>query len=268
MRDRQLLTEIVRVHCDRNLGRGLYGARKVWHQLKREGHQVPRCQVERLMGTAGLRGARRGSKPVSTTRADPLAVRPPDLVDRVFRADRPNQLWVVDFTYVATWSGMAFTAFVTDVFSRRLVGWRCHASMPTALPLDALEMALWTRQRTGKDVTGLIHHATPAASTPPSATATGSPTPARSPSAAVGDSYDNALAETVVGLYKTECVRHDGPFRGVHDLELATLSWVHWFNTDRLHSSIGNIPPIEYENNHYRQTAALTEDNAALPSLH
>ena len=148
----------MRIHSDRNLGRGLYGARKVWHQLKREGHQVPRCQVERLMRTASLRGARRGTKPFTTTRPDEQAVRPPDLVDRLFRARRPNKLWVVDFTYVATWSGMAFTAFVTDVFSRRIVGWRCHASMPTALPLDALEMALWTRERTGEDVDGLIHH--------------------------------------------------------------------------------------------------------------
>jgi putative transposase len=260
---------VVRVHSDRNLGRGLYGARKVWHQLKREGHQVPRCQVERLMRTAGLRGARRGRKAFTTTRPDLLAARPPDLVDRQFRASRPNELWVVDFTYVATWSGMCFTAFVTDVFSRRIVGWRTHASMPTALPLDALEMALWTRARTGEDVSGLIHHSD-AGSQYTSIRYSDRLLDAGALASigSVGDSYDNALAETVIGLYKTECVRHDGPFRSVDDLELATLSWVHWFNTNRLHSSIGNIPPIEYEQNHYRQTAALTEDNAALASLH
>jgi putative transposase len=164
---------------------------------------------------------------------------------------------------------MAFTAFVTDVFSRRIVGWRCHASMPTALPLDALEMALWTRQRTGEDVAGLIHHSD--AGSQYTSIRYGNrlaDAGAVASIGSVGDSYDNALAETVVGLYKTECVRHDGPFRGVDDLELATLSWVHWFNTNRLHSSIGNIPPIEYENDYYRQTAALTEDNAALASLH
>jgi putative transposase len=264
VRDAQLLPEVVRVHSDRDVGRGLYGARKVWHQLKRDGHQVPRCQVERLMRSAGLKGARRGRKAFITTRPDQLAARPPDLVDRQFRASRPNELWVVDFTYVATWSGMCFTAFVTDVFSRRIVGWRTHASMPTALPLDALEMALWTRARTGDDVTGLIHHSD-AGSQYTSIRYSDRLLDAGALASigSVGDSYDNALAETVVGLYKTECVRHDGPFRSADDLELATLSWVHWFNTNRLHSSIGNIPPIEYEQNHYRQPAALTEDNAA-----
>jgi putative transposase len=260
---------VVRVHSNRELGRGLYGARKVWHQLKREGHQVPRCQVERLMRGAGLRGAVRGRKPFTTTRPDLLAARPPDLVDRQFRASRPNELWVVDFTYVATWSGMCFTAFVTDVFSRRIVGWRTHASMPTALPLDALEMALWTRARTGEDVTGLIHHSDAGSQyTSIRYSDRLHDAGALASIGSVGDSYDNALAETVIGLYKTECVGHDGPFRSVDDLELATLSWVHWFNTTRLHGSIGNIPPIEYEQNHYRQNAALTEDNAALPSLH
>ena len=258
------------MHSDRTLGRGLYGARKVWHQLKREGHAVPRCQVERLMRQAGLEGARRGRKAIRTTQQDAaLVVRPPDLVDRNFKASRPNELWVVDFTYVATWSGMCFTAFVTDVFSRRIVGWRTHSSMPTALPLDALEMALWTRARNGEDVDGLVHHSD-AGSQYTSIRYSDRLLDAGAVASigSVGDSYDNALAETVVGLYKTECVRHDGPWRGVDDLELATLSWVHWFNTSRLHSRIGNIPPIEYEQNYYRQTAALTEDNAAFASLH
>jgi putative transposase len=221
------------------------------------------------MRAAGLQGARRGRKPFTTTRSDSLAVRPPDLVDRQFRASRPNELWVVDFTYVATWAGMCFTAFVTDVFSRRIVGWRTHASMPTALPLDALEMALWTRARTGEDVTGLIHHSDAGSQyTSIRYSDRLHDAGALASIGSVGDSYDNALAETVIGLYKTECVRHDGPFRGVDDLELATLSWVHWFNTNRLHGSLGDVPPIEYENNYYCRTAALTEDHAALASLH
>jgi len=155
--DEALLVEIRRVHADRKLGRGLYGARKVWNQLRREGRTVPRCQVERLMKANGLRGVRRGRQFV-TTRPDPTAVRPPDLVRRAFGAARPNELWVVDFTYVATWSGTVFTAFVSDVFSRRIVGWRTAASMPTELPLDALEMALWVRARAGQDIDGVVHH--------------------------------------------------------------------------------------------------------------
>jgi len=161
VRDAQLTVEVTRVQNDPRIGRGLYGVRKVWHQLRREGgvdgRPVPRCQVERLMRAAGLRGARRG-RPFITTKADPKAVRPPDLVKRDFTAARPNLLWLVDFTYVPTRSGMVFTAFVSDAFSRRIVGWRSATNMPTELPLDALEMALWTRSRAGQDVTGLVHH--------------------------------------------------------------------------------------------------------------
>ena len=157
VRDEQLLVEIQRVHADRRIGRGVYGARKVWRELRREGVTVPRCQVERLMRVAGLRGVGRGRQFV-TTKADTAAVRPPDLVGRDFHAQRPNLLWLVDFTYVPTWSGMAFTAFVSDAFSRRIVGWRTTSSMPTALPLDALEMALWTRARSGQSVAGVVHH--------------------------------------------------------------------------------------------------------------
>jgi putative transposase len=145
------------VHADRKLGRGLYGAVKVWRQLHRENIPVARCTVERLMRRAGLRGARRG-RTFLTTKPDTTAARPPDLVTRNFHAERPNALWVVDFTYVPCWSGMSFTAFVSDVFSRRIVGWRVTTSMPTALPLDALEMALWIRARDGESVDGLIHH--------------------------------------------------------------------------------------------------------------
>lgn len=156
-----MLAEIRRVHADRTLGRSVYGARKVFHQLARDGgvdaRPVPRRQVERLMRADGLRGAVRG-KAVRTTRADPSVTRPPDLVHRDFTARAVNLLWLVDFTYVSTWSGTVFTAFVSDAFSRRIVGWRTAASMPTALPLDALEMALWTRARAGHDVRGVVHH--------------------------------------------------------------------------------------------------------------
>ena len=157
VRDEELLIEIRRVYADRTLGRGLDGAVKVWRQLHRENIPVARCTVERLMRRAGLRGVRRG-RPFVTTKPDAAAARPPDLVKRNFHAERPNALWVVDFSYVPCWSGMTFTAFVSDVFSRRILGWRTATSMPTALPLDALEMALWIRARDGESVDGLIHH--------------------------------------------------------------------------------------------------------------
>jgi len=247
LRDAELLVQIRRVHSDPKIGRGLYGARKVWHQMRREGIEVPRCRVERLMRTAGLRGIRRGRQFV-TTRPDPAAARPPDLVNRNFRAERPNALWVVDFTYMPTWSGTAFTAFVSDVFSRRIVGWRTASSMPTELPLDALEMALWIRARAGQQVDGVVHHSD-AGSQYTSIRYTNRLLDAGAVASigTVADSFDNALAETVVGLYKTECVRHEGPWRGVDDLELATANWVHWFNQNRLHSALGYVPPAEYE---------------------
>ena len=252
IRDEAVLAEIRRVYADRSLGRGLAGARKVYHLLRRgggvDGLDVPRCQVERLMRGAGLQGVRRGRKPVTTTRPDPAAVRAPDLVNRDFSAERPNRLWLVDFTYVPTWSGMCFTAFVSDACSRRIVGWRTAASMPTQLPLDALEMALWTRQRAGQDVDGVIHHSDAGAQyTAIRYTSRLTDAGAVASIGTVGDSYDNAEAESLIGLYKAECVRPDGPFRGLDDLELATLSWVHWFNHNRLHSSIGYATPVEYE---------------------
>jgi putative transposase len=266
--DAALLGEIVRVHADRDLGRGLYGARKVWHQLRREGVTVARCTVERLMRSAGLRGASRGRRFV-TTRADPAAARPPDRVARDFTAAGPNQLWVVDFTYVPTWSGTVFTAFVSDVFSRRIVGWRTAASMPTGLPLDALEMALWTRGQAGQEVRGLVHHSDAGSQYTSIRYATRLlDAGALASIGSVGDSYDNALAESVIGLYKTECVRHEGPWRGVDDLELATLGWVHWFNQTRLHSSIGHVPPIEYENAYYRHIDPQQQPLPGELSLH
>ena len=260
VRDEVVLAEIVRVHSDPQIGRGLYGVRKVHAALVRQGcvdgQPVSRRQVERLMRTHGLQGARRGRRFV-TTRSEPGAVRPPDLVKREFRACAPNRLWVVDYTYVPTWTGMAFTAFVTDVFSRRIVGWRTATSMPTSLPLDALEMALWTRDREGRTdngrLDGLIPHSDAGAQY---VSIRYSQRLADAGAVAsvgtVGDSYDNAQVESLIGLYKLECVRPDGPWRGVDDLELATLNWVHWFNEHRLHSALGHVPPVEFETAYYR----------------
>ena len=220
----------------------------------------------------GLRGVRRG-QPTITTRPDRHSERAPDLVDRDFTALAPNRLWVVDLTYVPTWSGTVFTAFVSDVYSRRIVGWRCAGTMPTELPLDALKMALWTRGTAGHTrlgrLDGLIHHSD--AGSQYCAIRYGNrlaEAGALASIGSVGDSYDNALAESVIGLYKTECVRRDGPFRSVEDLELATASWVHWFNTHRLHSMIGNIPPIEYEANYYAHGVAREAQISGEPSLH
>jgi len=266
--DAALMGEIERVHSSPELGRGLYGARKVWHQLRREGFAVARCTVERLMRANGLQGARRGKRFV-TTKSDRAASRPPDLVERDFTATRPNELWVVDFTYVATWSGTVFSAFVSDVFSRRIVGWRTALSMPTELPLDALEMALWVRARAGHDVDGVVHHSDAGTQYTSIRYSTRLlDAGALASIGTVGDSYDNALAESVIGLYKTECVRHDGPWRNVDDLELGTLNWVHWFNETRLHSSIGYVPPVEFEAEHYRQINTRQQPLPGEPSLH
>jgi putative transposase len=272
-RDERVLARIRDVWADRDKGRGLAGARKVWHLLRREsgvdGVSVPRCQVERLMRAAGLRGVRRGRKPVITTKPDQAARRAPDLVNRDFSAPAPNQLWLVDFTYVPTWAGMAFTAFVSDACSRRIVGWRTAASMPTELPLDALEMALWTRQRAGQAVDGVIHHSDAGSQyTSIRYTARLADAGALASIGRVGDSYDNAEAESLIGLYKAECVRPDGPFRGVDDLELATLSWVHWFNHNRVHSSIGYATPIEHETEYYRHHHTEQHKLPGEPSLH
>jgi putative transposase len=272
LRDAVVLTAIRRVHSDPTIGRGLYGVRKVFHQLRREGGvdgvPVSRRQVERLMRAAGLQGARRGRRFV-TTRPDQAAPRPPDLVNRNFTAEQPNALWIVDFTYVATWSGMAFTAFVSDVFSRRIVGWRTASSMPTSLPLDALEMALWTRATAGESVLGLVHHSD-AGSQYTSIRYSERLTDAGALASigSVGDSYDNAQAESLIGLYKAELVRHEGPWRGVDDLELATLNWVHWFNNTRLHSSCGYVPPTEYEAAYYRSINPQLQQQPGEPALH
>ena len=276
VRDEIVLAHIRRVHGDPKIGRGLYGARKVWHELRREQARgqhpelgaVPRCQVERLMRANGLRGVRR-DKGFVTTRPDRSAQRPPDLVNRDFKASRPNELWVVDFTYVPTWSGTVFTAFVVDVYSRRIVGWRTKATMPTELPLDALELALWTRQQADELVAGLVHHSDAGSQyTSIRYTSRLTDVGAIASIGTIGDSFDNAMAESVIGLYKTECVRHEGPWRGADDLELATLNWVWWYNHTRIHGEIGNVTPIEYEAEYYRHHTSRPQPQPAEPALH
>ena len=237
-RDAALMVEIERVW---NENRQVYGARKVWRQLHREGFAVARCTVERLMRQMGLQGVVRGKK-VRTTIADEVAARPSDLVERDFTASHPNQLWVADLTYVATWAGFVYVAFVIDVFSRMIVGWRVSRSLCSDLALDALEQALWARPETRQ----LIHHSDRGVQyisisyTERLAEAGIEPSVGR-----VGNSYDNALAETIIGLYKTELIYKDGPWRGVEQVELKTLDWVDWFNNRRLFEPIGNIPPVE-----------------------
>jgi transposase InsO family protein len=245
-RDRELSSEIQRV-WDENFR--VYGARKVWRQLKREQFEVARCTVERLMRALGLQGAVRG-RTCRTTVGDDTAVRPADLVQRQFTATRPNQLWVADITYVATWAGFVYVAFVIDVFARRIVGWRVASTMRTDLVLDALEQALWSRTGTQ----GLIHHSDRGSQylsirySERLAEAS-----IESSVGSRGDSYDNALAETINGLYKTEVIRRRGPWRNVDAVEYATLEWVDWFNHRRLLEPIGNVPPAELEQAYYRQ---------------
>ena len=220
-----------------------------WRQLNREDIEVARCTVERLMKRLGLEGARRGRR-CRTTIPDTAAERPMDLVQRQFVADRPNQLWVADITYVATWSGFAYVAFVVDVFARRIVGWRVARSMRTELVLDALEQAVWARG----GAQGVIHHSDRGSQYLSIRYSERlSEAGMESSVGGKGDSYDNALAETINGLYKTEVVHKRGPWRTVDEVEYATLEWVDWFNNRRLLEPIGNIPPAELEMAYYRQ---------------
>ena len=253
LRDRELAVEIRRVF-DENYQ--VYGARKIWRQLNREGITVARCTVERLMTANGLSGRVRGRRARTTVPAD-VAARPGDRVERQFRATAPNQLWIADITYVATWSGFAYTAFVTDVFSRRIIGWRTSTTLRADLALDALEMAIWTRS--ADDLSGLVHHSdrgvqylsirySERLAAEGAVTSVGSK----------GDSYDNAMAESINAFYKAELITMQGPWRNVDDVELATLGWVHWWNHRRLLASIGNIPPVEFET---RWTTTQPADN-------
>lgn len=230
----------------------VYGADKVWRQLKRERIQIARCTVERLMKRLGLEGVRRG-KTVRTTVPDKALPCPLDRVNRQFKADHPNQLWVSDFTYVSTWQGWLYVAFVIDVFARCIVGWRVSSSMRTDFVLDALEQALYARQ---PELGALIHHSD-MGSQYVSIRYTERLTEAGiEPSVGSrGDSYDNALAETINGLYKAELIHKRGPWKNRESVELATLNWVSWFNHQRLLGSIGYIPPAEAEAQYYRQLA-------------
>ena len=232
----------------------VYGADKVWRQMNREGIVVARCTVERLMRAMGLQGARRG-KVVRTTVPDKAAPCPLDHVNRVFKAQRPNQLWVSDFTYVSTWQGWLYVAFIIDVFARRIVGWRVSSSMHTDFVLDALEQALYARQ---PDRDGVLTHHADRGSQYVSLRYTARLTEAGiEPSVgSKGDSYDNALAETINGLYKAELIHRRGPWKTREAVELATLQWVHWFNHSRLLTPIGGIPPVEAEANYWRQLAS------------
>jgi transposase InsO family protein len=249
-RDDSLVPEVRRV-WEENFA--VYGAEKVWRQLRREDIAVARCTVERLMRSQGLRGAERGRAFKVTTVADGSAVRPPDLVKRDFHADGPNRLWVADLTYVATWAGFVYVAFIIDVFSRTIVGWRVSGSLRSDLALDALEQALHFRKPTGE----LVHHSdrgvqylsiryTERLAEAGIERSIGS----------VGDSYDNALAETINGLFKTEVIRRRGPWRTLDDVEYATLEWVDWFNNRRLLEPLGYMPPTEFESAYYHSKKA------------
>ena len=239
-RDERLSDTIERVHAE---NRSTYGARKVYQQLKRENVDAARCTVERLMKRLGLQGVTRGKAPRTTVPAKDKCC-PLDLVNREFEASRPDQLWVADFTYVATWAGMVYAAFIVDVFARRIVGWRVSRSMHTELVLDALDQAIHQRNTSHE----LVHHSD-----------RGSQYLSiryserlleegiQASVGSVGDSYDNALAETMIGLYKAELIWKEGPWRGVDDVELATLEWVDWYNKKRLSERLGYVPPAEYE---------------------
>jgi putative transposase len=257
VRDERLKAAITRVHQDNY---GVYGARKVWLALNREGTPVARCTVERLMRELGLAGVRRGKRR-RTTVPDPAAVRPADLVQRRFTPPAPDRLWVADFTYVPTWSGMVYVAFVIDAYSRQIIGWRAATTMRTALVLDALEQAIWIRQRGGRgSLAGLVHHHdagsqyTSIAFTERLAAAGAQPSVG-----SVGNAYDNALAETVIGLYKTELIKPRGPWRTCEQVEAATLHYIDWFNHRRLFEACGDIPPAELETAYYRQNTGLAE---------
>ncbi|WP_411268450.1 IS3 family transposase [Nonomuraea sp. PA05] len=244
-RDEQLTAEITRLWNDNF---EVYGVRKMWKALNRQGIAVARCTVARLMRRLGLSGAVRGDHKRRTTIVEPQASRPADLVQRDFAAPAPNRLWVADLTYIHTWSGFVYAAFVIDVFSRMIVGWQLTDHLRTDLPLDALEMAIWRRSGQAGPLDGLVHHSdrgsqylsiryTDRLADAGAVSSVGSR----------GDSYDNALAESTIGLYKTELIHRHGPWKGLDDVELATMQYIDWYNNRRLHSACQDLPPAEYE---------------------
>jgi putative transposase len=252
-RAQQDAVDLERIKAAHSKSRGRYGARKVWHQLRRDGHDIARCTVERLMHRHGLQGVVRGKK--KTTIPDPAQPCPDDRVNRQFVAAMPNQLWVSDFTYVSTWAGMVYVAFIIDVFARKIVGWRVSTSMTTSFVLDALNQAICQRCPTSG---GLIHHSdrgsqylsiryTERLADAGIDTSVGS----------VGDSYDNALAESIIGLFKTEVINFLGPWKSMAEVEWETLQWVSWYNNERLHSAIDHRPPQEVEEAFYEQMNTL-----------
>ena len=251
-RDDEMRDQIRRVH---EASHGLYGTRKVWHQLRREGVTIAKCTVERLMSVMGLAGVRRGKTTVTTV-SNPKAPCPLDKVNREFRVSRPNALWVVDFTYVHTWAGFAYVAFVIDAYARRIVGWNVSTSATAGFVLDALEQAIHARRPRAED--GLIHHSDRGVQylamnyTQRLAEADLVPSVG-----SVGDSYDNALAETINGLYKAEVIWRKRSWPSASAVEMATLRWVEWFNNRRLFGLIGHIPPAEAEANYYAAIDAL-----------
>lgn len=248
-RDEALRVEVRRVWKENFC---VYGVRKVWRQLNREGIPVARCTVERLMRSMGLQGIVRGRR-ARTTVANPADLRPLDLVKREFSARCPNELWVADFTFVPTWIGFVYAAFIIDVYSRMIVGWRVSSSMSAELTLDALEQALWAREVKGQ----LIHHSDRGSQYLSIRYSERLAEVGIDPSVgSAGDSYDNALAESVIGLFKTEVINRRGPWRNLESVEYATLEWVDWFNNRRLLEPIGNVPPAEFEMTYYEKVEA------------
>jgi putative transposase len=251
VRDEQLKAEISRVWRDNY---EVYGAEKVWLELNRQGVPVARCTVERLMRELGIQGARRGRK-IRTTIPGKDGQRAGDLINRDFTAAAPDRRWVADFTYVASWSGIVYVAFVVDIYSRAIVGWSAATHKRAKLVLDALQMALWRRDRSGHPAgPGLIHHSDAGSQyTSFRFTAHLIESGIDASIGTVGDAYDNALMESAIGLYKTELIKKKGPWKTLADVELATAEYIDWFNSSRLHGSIGHIPPAEHEANYYAQ---------------
>ena len=250
-RDSRDSVEINRVF---DASRGRYGARKIWHQLRREGFDIARCTVERLMKALDLQGVVRGKK--RTTIPDPSQPCPDDKVNREFMAEAPNKLWVSDFTYVSSWAGMVYVAFVIDVFARKIVGWRVSTSMTTSFVLDALNQAICQRYPEGQET--LIHHSDRGSQYLSIRYTERLEEAGIDPSVgSVGDSYDNALAESIIGLFKTEVINFLGPWKSVSQVEWETLKWVSWYNSERLHSAIGYVTPHEAEEDFYANLNAL-----------